>query len=160
MPDSPEASQHQIPAIKDHDPRNYMGRLKSFRRINRLIGILYGAIAFSFFFFPAEVFYLINVGPKVFRITEAIPDSPESFWRVFAAASFITLSAICFLAAETPKIRGYSILHLLNKIVSGACFLWLLSKGQHIFAYALGAFAEFFVFTIIAWITFRVPHEK
>ena len=160
MQDNTEHSQGALGDLEAPGPSKSMGRLKSYRRINRLFGVLYIALAVAIFWFPVELFYLINVGPKVFRITDAIPDSTESFWRVFATASYATLAAICFLAAETPRIRGYSMLHLLSKVVAAACFLWLVSKQQRIFAYILGASVELCIFAIISWVTFRVPPEK
>jgi hypothetical protein len=104
----------------------------------RVLAVVYALGALLFFFFPNEIFYLINVGPKVFKITEAMPDSVEHFWLVLATSMMAMLSALSLLAAESPRIHGYALVHILSKTVSTAGFVYCFAAGPRYFGYLVG----------------------
>lgn len=127
----------------------------AYARTFRILGIIYVLMAFAFFFFPSELIYLVNVGPRVFRITEAIPDPNENLWNVLASALCATLASLSFLAAENPKIRGYALTHLLSRAVSTAGFLYCFANIKPYFAYLLGAISDGALFLLVAWLALR-----
>ena len=110
----------------------------------RILGVVYALVGILFFFFPKEVFYLINVGPRLFATAGVapsllpIPDQTESFWLVLATSMMAMLSALSFLAAESPKVRGYALVHVLSKTVSVAGFIFLFLNDTRYFAYLVG----------------------
>jgi hypothetical protein len=117
----------------------------------RFFGILYALGALLFFFFPNELFYLINVGPKVFRVTEAIPDSVERFWLVLACSMMTMLSAISFLSAQSPKTKGYPFVHFLSKVISTLGFFYMFVYSNRYFAYLVGVTTDLPIALIVLW---------
>jgi hypothetical protein len=113
--------------------------LQQFILLMRIFGVIYALCAVVAFFFPTEVFYLMNVGPKVFKITEVIPYPSEHFWGVYATGMMAMLSALCFLASESPRIWGYSLVHLLAKVVTTLGFISMFMSDHRYFAYLLFA---------------------
>lgn len=129
--------------------------LKRFKWFLKTMGTLYAFLALVFFFFPAEVFYLINVGPKVFKITESIPDSSEKFWLVLATSMMGMLSALSFLAAESPLLRGYTLTHILSKVISVAGFFYLFINDHRYFGYLLGMITDIPIALVLIWYLVR-----
>jgi hypothetical protein len=121
----------------------------------RILGLLYVAGALLLFFFPNEIFYLINVGPKVFKITEAVPDSIEHFWLVLASTEMIMLSALSFLSAESPRTIGYLVVQLLAKTASTAGFIYMFIHDRAYFAYLTGSAIDIVIALTIAIAAFR-----
>lgn len=105
----------------------------------RGLAVLYALGAVIAFFFPAELFYLINVGPKVFKITEAIADPAERFWLVMAVCALTMEAMVCLMASFSPKQAGYALIHLASKVVGVAGFVYFFLSEQKLFAYAVGA---------------------
>ncbi|OFZ69911.1 MAG: hypothetical protein A3K03_05775 [Bdellovibrionales bacterium RIFOXYD1_FULL_44_7] len=122
----------------------------------RLLGVFYALGALIFFFFPNEVFYLINVGPRVFRIVDAIPDSSEHFWLVLASSLMIVLSVLSFLAGGAPKVRGYALVHILSKLFTACAYLYLFVNEQKYFAYLIGFLIDIPLALLIIIVTLRV----
>lgn len=126
----------------------------------RILGVFYLLLGLVFFFFHNELFYLINVGPKILKITEAIPEPVEDlFWLVQAVSLMILLSAICFLAAESPGKRGYTVLHLLAKSVSITGFIYVFVHHHPYFAYATGAAMEILITIFVLWNMIRLGRK-
>ncbi|MCM2322180.1 MAG: hypothetical protein NDJ90_02855 [Oligoflexia bacterium] len=108
----------------------------------RFLGVFYAAAALVFVLYPTELLYLLNVGPKVFNVTEALAEPTDRFWIVIAASSMAMLSALSFFAAESPKIRGYSLVHLLAKTVTMTGFAAMFIHDKRYFAYLVGAVVD------------------
>jgi hypothetical protein len=132
----------KAPAPSSYFEQRRMVRVFRFVWLMRFLGLFYVAFAVFLFLFPNELFYLINVGPKVFKVTEAIPDPVEKFFVVFAAAHFGMLAAISWYSAAYPLLRGYVVVHLIGKIISCYGFVYLFMNEQRYFAYATGAGIE------------------
>lgn len=132
-------------------------RLLQYVWIMRVLGVLYALGAVLFFVFPSELVYLMNVGPKVFQITQAIAEPGERFWIMNASAMLVTLSAISFLSAESPSVRGYALVHLLAKVATGAGFLYLFLNHQRFFAYLVGAIVDLPLALLILFVLVRLP---
>ncbi len=138
-------------------PKNPLKHLVFFLRV---MGVIYALLAFLFFFFPSEFFYLVNVGPKVFKITETIPDSSEKFWLVQGTSMLAMLSALSFLGAESPKTRGYLLVHLLSKTVSSVGFLYLFLNDHRYFAYLVGFIPDSLLGLVLCWFIFSTFWKK
>lgn len=117
----------------------------------KALAAFYAVGAIVFFLFPAELIYLINVGPKVFKLTQAIADPADRYWTVLASAGMATLSALCLFSAESPEVRGYKLIHLLAKVVTLAGFLTMYVNDKHYFAYVLGIPTELAILTLLLW---------
>jgi hypothetical protein len=136
-------------------PEKKARTLKHYKIFLTFMGVLYSLLALTFYFFPSKVFYLINVGPQVFNIAESVPDSTEKFWLVLATSMLGMLSALSFLAAESPFIRGYSLTHLLSKVISVAGFFYFFLNDQRYFAYLLGIITDVPIAGILIWYIVR-----
>lgn len=126
----------------------------------RIMGVLYALLGLAFFFFSNEIFYLMNVGPQVFKITETIPNPTEKFWLVLATSMMAMLSALSFLASESPWVRGYNLVHLLAKTASTAGFLYLFLNENRYFAYLLGVITDASIAVILTWYMIRTAGIK
>ncbi len=115
----------------------------------RFFALLYLLVGLGFFFFPNEVFYLINVGPKVFKLTEAVPDPTERFWLVLATSMMAMLAAVSLLAS----------VHLVSKICSTAGFAYQFLHHQNYFAYVLGILTDGPIALIVLWLALRTPFK-
>jgi hypothetical protein len=134
-------------------------QLAKYALIMRFLGVIYALGALAFFFFPQQLFYLINVGPKVFSVTEAIPDSVERFWLVLATSMMAMLSALSFLSAESPGTRGYALVHLLSKVVSSVGFIYVFLNDKTYFAYLLGIVTDLSIALVLVWSMVRISGE-
>ncbi len=141
-----------------------ISRLSRFVWTMRILGLLYAAFAVFLFLFPTEYFYLVNVGPKVFKLTEAIPDPVEKFFIVFATSSFAMLAGLSWFSATYPFIRGFVIVHLLAKVVTCYGFVYLFMNEQRYFAYATGAAIDFLIGLLVLWtaafVRVEAPHRE
>lgn len=118
----------------------------------RGLAALYGVMAMVFFFFPAELVYLVNVGPKVFKLTEALPDIADRFWTVMSATAAVTLCALALFAAESPRIRGYALIQILAKVFTAAGFLTMYLQHARLFAYLVGLVSEALLALLTLWV--------
>lgn len=116
-----------------------------------ILGGMYALVALVFIFFPNELIYLLNVGPKVFKVTEAIPELQEFFWSLLAGAMMAMLSVLCFLSAETPQVRGYFLVHLLANTICILGFITLFMNHQRYFAYLVGAVMDLAITGGLLW---------
>jgi hypothetical protein len=128
-----------------------LSRVTRFVWTMRILGLFYVAFAVFIFLFPNEFFYLVNVGPKVFKVTEAIPDPAEKFFVVLATSSFAMLAALSWFSATYPFIRGFVVVHLLAKIVTCYGFIHLFMTEQRYFAYATGATIDLLIGLLVLW---------
>jgi hypothetical protein len=118
----------------------------------RILGILYILVGLILVFYPSECLYFLNISPRVFHFTEALSETPEgmgSLWSILAGSQCATLSALCFLAAESPNVRGYNLAHCLAKLISAVCFFYFFVNTHPYFIYVLGGTVESLLFLII-----------
>ena len=121
------------------------------------MGVLYVIAAAILLFFPGELVYLLNVGPKVFGLTEALPDPLDRFFTVQAAALATVLAALSFLSAESPRTTSYPLVHLLAKVVTLTGFLYYLLNQKPYFAYGVGLAFELVATGAVLWHLLRIP---
>ncbi|MBI4924386.1 MAG: hypothetical protein HY843_00560 [Bdellovibrio sp.] len=122
----------------------------------RVMGVLYACLALFFLFFPNEFIYIINAGPKFLKWTEPLPELIDKFWLVLSISMLSMLSALSFLAAESPKIKGYSLVHLLSKTVSTACyFYFFFGEHHHYFGYLVGIITDALIALLLVWFLLR-----
>ena len=132
----------------------------------RILGVIYAFGGALFFFFPHEVFYLVNVGPRILAGLGVgasllpIPEPSEQFWLVLASSMMAMLSALSFLASESPRVRGYTLVHLLSKIVSSAGFLYVFLHGTRYFAYLVGIAADFPIAVVVSLAYLRMAGQR
>jgi hypothetical protein len=131
-------------------------RLSQYVWLMRFLGALYALMAVIYYFFSSELIYLMNVGPKVFRVTQAIAEPVDHFWLVGAATLMAVLSLISFFASAAPRVRGYSIIHLLAKVLMAAGYAWLYSQGERYFAYILGFAIECAIALVVMFSLIRL----
>jgi len=125
-----------------------------------VLGVAYALSAAAFFFYPDEVFYLINVMPNVFKLAEAIPNPVERFWLVMASGLLGTLAVASFFAARSPDIKGYGRLHILSKLISSAGFIYMFFHDKAYFAYLLGVTIDVLIALLISWKLIVIAHEN
>lgn len=125
----------------------------------KIFAFVYFAVGLLFFFMPEETFYLINIGPKVFKIFEEIPPPSEHFWIVLTTSMMAMLSAVSLLASMNPRVKGFVMIHLLSKGVSVAGFLYCFFKYEPYFAYLVGAITDLSIFILVAVLHLRTLSE-
>lgn len=121
------------------------------------LGALYALLAIVLLAFPNELVYLINVGPKVFGLTEAMPDPVDRFFSIQASGLAATLSALTFLSAESPRATAFPLVHLLSKVVTLSGFLYMYLNQKPYFAYAVAFVLEIGATGIVLWHLLRIP---
>ncbi|HLD99035.1 MAG TPA: hypothetical protein VJB59_02185 [Bdellovibrionota bacterium] len=136
-----------------------MTAISSYARTMFALGVAYALSASAFFFYPDEVFYLINVMPNVFKLAEAIPNPVERFWLVMASGLLGTLAVVSFFAARSPDIKGYGRLHILSKLISSAGFIYMFFHDKAYFAYLLGVAIDVLIALLISWKLIVMGHE-
>ncbi len=122
----------------------------------RVLGVVYLAAGAGFFFFPAETFYLINVGPKVFKMFQDVPESTERFWLVLTFSMMMMLSFIAFYSSFQPKNYALALVHLLSKLISTLGFVYVFFNSAPLFAYIVGAATDGTIFLVVLVATIRV----
>lgn len=131
--------------------------IRKYRWLMIFFGLAYAAGAAIYFFFPAELIYVLNFGPQVFGITQPLTYPPEDrFWLMQAVAMLAMLSALSFLSAEKPSVQGYAIVHILAKVIEGLGFVTLLLNDQTYFAYILAIVLDVLIALVVTWSLFRV----
>jgi hypothetical protein len=114
----------------------------------RIYALIYLVGAFLFFFMPEETFYLINVGPRVFKLAEEIPAPSERFWVVLSTSMMIMLFFAAVYSSMFPYVKGFVAIHLLSKATSVAGFLYCFFQKRY-FAYGIGAACDGSIFLIV-----------
>jgi hypothetical protein len=76
---------------------------------------------------------------------------------VLAASQALTLGALGFLAAESPRVRGYTLVMLLATVAAAAGFLYMFLNDRHLFAYIVGMAVYGLLSLLVAWNTVRAP---
>ncbi|MEW6058033.1 MAG: hypothetical protein AB1540_15610, partial [Bdellovibrionota bacterium] len=79
--------------------------------VMRIFTFVYSVGGLFFFFMPEEFFYLINIGPRVFKTFEEIPMPSERFWGVLAAGMMSMLAALSFYSSLYPRVKSYILMH-------------------------------------------------
>ncbi len=133
-----------------------------FKLFLRLLGLIYLAFAILYFFFPEYIFKAINFFPNRFKIGQPINETFENFWLVLAASLMFTLSLIAFFSSFFTKVRSYTLLHILSKLITAAAFTYLFVNSQPCFAYLLGAATEVIIvlLILISFIKFQKYQKK
>lgn len=126
----------------------------------RIFAFIYAVGAVLFFFMPEETFYLINVGPKVFKAFEEIPIPSERFWVTLSTAMMMMLVTTSLYSSFYPKIKGFVVIHLASKATSVAGYSYLFLKQKHYFAYLLGAATDSFIILIVVVFFLRSLVQK
>ena len=142
---TPAASQAAAQPSYSRDTLRYINSMKFF-------GVVYIAVGLAFFFIPNQLFYVMNLPTKL-GLLEPIAESAERFWLVMTSAMMAMLAALSFLAAESPGIRGYALVHILSKTVSIAGFLYAFINHGHCLAYLIGAATDLPIALYVTWIT-------
>jgi hypothetical protein len=123
---------------------------KQFAWVMRIFAFIYLVGGVMFFFMPGETFYLINVGPKVFKMFEEIPDRMEErFWVVLATSMMAMLMVLSLYSSIYPKVKSYVLTHMVSKAVSVTGFIYLFIRHRPYFAYLLGAVTDSGVIVIV-----------
>jgi hypothetical protein len=131
-----------------------------FQWVMRIFIFIYFVGAMFFFFMPNELFYLINIGPRVLKIYEEIAVPSERFWLVLATSMMVMLLVTSAYSSRYPKIKGYAMIHLASKATSVAGFLYCFLTVQPAFAYLLGAVTDSLVFVVVLAFFVRNLNDK
>ncbi|MBI3543873.1 MAG: hypothetical protein HY075_11425 [Deltaproteobacteria bacterium] len=123
---------------------------RDFVWVMRIYAVIYFVGALLFFFMPEEIFYLINVGPRVFKIYDEIPMPSEHFWVALSTSMMMMLCFASVYSSVYPKIKGFIGIHMVSKITSVIGFTYLFLHGpQHGFAYLFGAITDSSVIVVV-----------
>lgn len=133
---------------------------RQFVWVMRIFTFIYINISFLFFFMPEETFYLINIGPKVFKAYQEIPAPSEHFWVALSTAMTAMLAVTSFYSSLYPKLKGFVLIHLVSKAVSVAGFTFLFLRDQPYFAYLIGAVVDGGVIFIVTFFYLRSLSKK
>ena len=125
------------------------GALNQFVWVMRIYVFVYIVGTILFFFMPEELFYLINIGPKVFKMFEEIPQPSEHFWIVLTTSMLVMLCALSWFSSRSPETKSFVFIHLLSKGTSVAGFLYVFFKHKPYFAYLIGAVCDASIFLTI-----------
>ncbi|MBI3557588.1 MAG: hypothetical protein HY074_15110 [Deltaproteobacteria bacterium] len=115
----------------------------------RIFTFIYFIGAIGFFFLPEETFYLVNIGPRVFKFWEEIPMPSEHFWVTLSTSMMMMLMTTSFYSSLYPKMKGYLLMHMISKVTSISGFIFLFLHDRHYFAYAYGALTDSLVVLIV-----------
>jgi len=128
--------------------------------IMRIFTLVYLVGAALFFFLPQKIFLILNFIPTTFGVLQPIPESSEHFWLILAVSMMTMLAALSLLSSLSPQIHGYAFVHILSKLVSSGCFLFLFLKTIPYFAYLAGIIVDFPIAILVFWITMRIMISK
>lgn len=123
---------------------------RQFVWVMRIFTFNYIVVSLLFFFMPEELFYLINVGPKVFKAFLEIPVPSEHFWVVLSTSMTVMLAVASFYSSLYPKTKGFVLIHLISKATSIAGFTYLFLRDKPYFAYLFGAVVDTAVLLTVA----------
>jgi hypothetical protein len=116
-----------------------------------MFGVLYALMAVAFILYPSELVKAVNLGAHFFPNLDPSPPPNENLWSIFGATSCATLATISFLGAESPRVRGYGLAHLLAKTMGILTFFYFFMNFQKYFAYLLGGVVESLIFLLLLW---------
>jgi hypothetical protein len=116
-----------------------------------VLGALYALAAAAFIFYPSELLNAANLGARLLKGLELTPEPTENLWSIWAGTNCATLAAISFLGAESPRVRGYGLAHLLAKTVGALSFFYFFMNFQKYFVYLLGGAIESGIFLLLLW---------
>lgn len=132
-------------------------RIHQYSWMMRLLGAAYSLAAVFAFFLSSELISFLNLAPKLLSFTEALPRSETLFWEIIAASGFAGLACLSFVAAASPGVKGYPIIHLVVKAFSIAGFAWMLLNGPKYFAYGAALIFDIPIAIWLLWSIIRVP---
>jgi hypothetical protein len=118
----------------------------------RILGVFYLVTGVVLAVYCSEWLYLVNLPPRVFHFMEAMPEDTGAglqLWNIFAASQFAVLTALSFLAAESPAVRGYNLAHMLAKLISSVGFFYFFFNSHRYFIYVLGGAVDSVIFLLV-----------
>lgn len=128
----------------------------TFSRIVFLIlGIFQILTALMFFFRPNEFFYLINVGPKVFRAFIEIPNANEKFWIAYASQYYILSGLLTLVAGYQTRNKSALLILVFSKLLCSLSLFYLFNVHEKYFAYVAGGIVEGFLIILILFSTLK-----
>ncbi len=139
----------------DGAPTECPSSIRQYKFTMRDLGVLYLAVGLIFLLVPDLITYVMNAAPRTVGWGELLPDSSERFWVVLAVSMMGMLTALSFLASESPGTRGYALVHILSKILSTVGFLYMYFNHRPYFAYLAGAATDFPLAILVTFLTLR-----
>ena len=136
---------------------------KKFIWVMRVFTIIYFVGGLLFFFMPNELFYLINIGPKVFKIAHELPiyENPhEKFWLTLAVSMMSMLCLLSYSSSKNPDQKDYILIHMIAKITSVTGFIFLFVKDHAYFGYIVGAITDSMVIMIVLFFYNQMLRSK
>jgi hypothetical protein len=126
---------------KNYKEKNYKEKnpQRRYQSSLRVLGSFYILAALTFFFFPQEMYSLINFAPKILGFLSPLPDATEFFWLVPGTALLALLGFLSWSSAQNPTIKSFPFLMSLTHLISAAGFSYLFYTTEPYFAYALTA---------------------
>ncbi|MDR3606737.1 MAG: hypothetical protein P4M08_05065 [Oligoflexia bacterium] len=134
--------------------------LTLYSRALQVLGVLYLLAGLSFVFYSSEWLSIVNAGSHLLHFGDPLPEASDRLWNIIGGSQCATLAALSFLSAESPKVRGYILTHLLAKVTSAAGFLYFFLNFQHSFVYVLGGGIECLIFLFLVWRLLRAKLVK
>jgi hypothetical protein len=122
---------------------------RQFVWIMRFFSLIYLSVGSLFFFRPAFIFDLINIGPKNLNFYTEIPYSTESFWLVLTASMMSMLCLLSICSSLYPKNKSYIFIHVVAKTVSVTGFIYCFLTQTQYFAYIVGAITDTWVALVV-----------
>ncbi len=120
------------------------------------IALFHFITALMFFFKPDELFYLLNVGPKVFRAFIDIPTASEHFFIATAASNYILIGLLLLVAGYHLRSKTILLVICAAKLLTVFSFMYLFNVHAHYFAYVAGATMEAFYLLGILLAAFKL----
>jgi len=131
-------------------------KIKRYVWTQRFLGLFALLEGVTYFFATSEFLYAINFFPNVFKLAEPAPMPTDRFWVILAASYSIGLCALSWLAAESPKVRGYGLVQILTRLCSTAGFALAFFNEHRYFIYLFAVFVNLAISSMIAWQLIRM----
>ncbi len=126
-----------------------------------ILFLIYIAMGLIYYFFPSQLFYLANLGTKIFSSTQPIPDTvPERFWSFHTVILAFLLAMISLFSAQSPSKKGLPFLHFLTKAAMASGFIYLFYTDRPLFIYCLGAGMETLIALVLLWNIIRMTTQR
>ena len=120
-----------------------------------IIGIFHILAACMFYFRPDEFFYLVNVGPKVFRAFIEIPNASERFWIAYASQYYILSGLLIIVSGYQNRNKPVLLILVLSKLICSFSLFHLFNVHEKYFAYFAGGIVEAFLLIVILVFTLK-----
>ncbi len=139
------------------ETKKYAHRIKIFKFSMYILSLLYLGGALFFFFIPDGVYYILNFPPIFLKILNPLPEkNSDFFWLPLVASLMIILSFLAYLSAKEPKNKPLINLHIISKLISSLCYLYLFIFSSHIFGYLVGFVLDFFICLYVLYLKMSI----